>query len=111
MCRRHWFALRSHVRGAVLREYRPGQERDKKPSLRYLAVQQRAIGELAFKPHDEKAAHDSSSYLVRAEIARALCIAHGGGDPLEELTTNEPMPVEDARAMAARLFPAALRYG
>lgn len=43
MCRAHWFSLRKPIRDAIWNEYRSGQEIDKRPSLRYLAVQQRAI--------------------------------------------------------------------
>lgn len=34
MCKSHWYALPKPVRDAVWREYRPGQERDKRPSDR-----------------------------------------------------------------------------
>lgn len=37
-CRRHWFALPPAFRARIWREYRPGQEVDKKPSPGYLAV-------------------------------------------------------------------------
>lgn len=73
------------MRDAVWREYRQGQERDKKPSLRYLAVQQHAIGEVAFKPYDEGAAAASAPYLLNAVRYRLLAIERGEGDPLEGL--------------------------
>jgi hypothetical protein len=41
-CREHWFALSKEMQDAIWREYRSGQEVDKRPSLRYLAVQQLA---------------------------------------------------------------------
>jgi hypothetical protein len=83
MCKRHWFSLRKPLRDAIWREYRPGQENDKKPSLRYLCVQQRAIGELIFKPNDEAAALLAAPYLIRSHDYRRKAVADGGGDPLE----------------------------
>lgn len=82
-CRPHWYKLRKAMRDAIWREYRPGQERDKKPSLRYMAVQRRAIGEIAFKPNDEEAARIAAPYLLESEALRRLCIEQGLGDPLE----------------------------
>lgn len=43
MCRSHWFALPKPLRDAVWREYRPGQERDHKPSADYLDAVREAI--------------------------------------------------------------------
>lgn len=37
-CREHWFKLPKSLRDQVWKEYRPGQEIEKKPSIRYLAV-------------------------------------------------------------------------
>lgn len=37
-CKEHWFKLPKALRDAVWSAYRPGQEIDKKPSLRYIAV-------------------------------------------------------------------------
>ena len=76
------------MRDAIWREYRKGQEIDKKPSLRYLAVTQRAIGEIAFKPHDGEAAVASAPYLLRAEQLRRECISQGLGDPLDGLAAE-----------------------
>jgi hypothetical protein len=36
MCKRHWFSLRKPMRDAIWREYRPGQEDDKRASTRYM---------------------------------------------------------------------------
>jgi hypothetical protein len=83
MCKRHWYALRKPMRDAVWREYVPGQERSKTPTLRYLCVQQHAIGEVAFRPHDEQAAAVSAPYLLTALATRLQCLAEGLGDPLE----------------------------
>jgi hypothetical protein len=85
MCRPHWFSLPKPVRDAIWREYRPGQEDDKEPSVRYLAVQRFAVGRVAFKPHSEKAASISAGYLAQAERYRRLSIDAGDGDPLEGL--------------------------
>jgi hypothetical protein len=78
----HWFQVRTATRAAVLREYRPGQERDKHPSARYMAVQRRAVAEVAFRPRDEAAARISAQYLAESESWRALAISRGEGDPL-----------------------------
>jgi hypothetical protein len=43
MCRQHWFALPKSMRDAIWREYRPGQENDKRPSAEYLRVTREAI--------------------------------------------------------------------
>lgn len=87
-CRMHWFALRKAVRDAIWREYRRGQEQDKRPSWRYMAVQRLAIAELAFKPHDEEAARIAAGYLLEAERFRARAIEAGQGDPLEGLVRS-----------------------
>jgi hypothetical protein len=83
MCRTHWYKVRKPLRDAIWAEYRPGQERDKMPSARYMAVQRRAVGEVAFKPHDEQAARDAAPYLIEAENWRRRAIEAGQGDPLE----------------------------
>ena len=92
MCRIHWFALRKPLRDAVWREYKNGQEISKTPTARYMAVQQRAVGELAFKPNNEKAAHAAAPYLLNSEKWRQRAIEKGHGDPLEGLTENPPTP-------------------
>jgi hypothetical protein len=81
-CKPHWFALSKRLRDAIWREYRPGQENDKRPSARYMAVQRRAVGELAFRPHDEQAARDAAPYMLESEAWRRLAIDAGEGDPL-----------------------------
>jgi hypothetical protein len=75
------------MRDAIWREYRPGQEDDKRPSARYMAVQRRAVGEVAFKPHDEVAAAVAAPYLLDSEEWRQRAIERGEGDPLEGLTS------------------------
>lgn len=39
-CAPHWYELPAPLRAAIWNEYRPGQEKDGKPSVRYLAVAQ-----------------------------------------------------------------------
>lgn len=82
MCRKHWYSLRRELRDAIWREYRPGQENDKAPSARYMAVQRRAVGEVAFRPLDEAAARDAAPYLLESELWRKRAIEAGLGDPL-----------------------------
>lgn len=84
-CKSHWYALRKPMRDAIWREYRNGQEIDKKPSYRYMAVQRLAVAELAFKPHDEEAARIAAGYLAEAERWRFAAIYDGQGDPLAGL--------------------------
>lgn len=85
MCLVHWRRLRKPMQDAIWAEYRPGQERDKEPSLRYLAVQQRAIAEVAFKPNDEDAARRAAPYLLRSNELRKECLRLGLGDPLDNI--------------------------
>jgi hypothetical protein len=42
MCRPHWFMLPKHLRDAIWRTYRPGQEVDKNPSPEYIEAAQMA---------------------------------------------------------------------
>jgi hypothetical protein len=37
-CKKHWYSLPAELRAAIWREYRPGQEIDKRPSQAYLDV-------------------------------------------------------------------------
>jgi len=92
MCRSHWFSLRKQMRDAIWKEYRPGQEDDKRPSPRYMAVQRRAVAEVAFKPNDEKAAADAAPYALDAMRWRQVAIDAGLGDPLAGLAKEETMP-------------------
>src|SRR5262245_57613685 len=90
MCRAHWFSLRKPLRDAIWREYRQGQEFDKSPSARYMAVQRRAVGEGAFKPNDEAAARAAAPYLIESEQWRTRAIERGEGDPLAGIVQNPP---------------------
>lgn len=87
-CRTHWYTLPKWMRDAILREYRPGQEIDKNPSARYVAVASRAVAMMAFKPHDEEAARATAPYILRSEEYRRLAIEHGDGDPLAFLAAT-----------------------
>jgi hypothetical protein len=100
-CREHWYKLRKALRDAIWREYRRGQEIDKRPSWRYLAVQQRAVAELAFKPHDEEAAYITATYLLNSERCRKRAIEEGHGDPLEGL---DPVPIDKALSRVNKKF-------
>jgi hypothetical protein len=91
VCRTHWAALRQIVKNAVWREYRDGQEVRKDPTPRYLAVQRRAVAELAFKPNDEEAAQIAAAYLWESEKWRRVAIEMGQGDPLTGLEDGSPM--------------------
>jgi len=84
-CKHHWYRLPQKIRDAVWREYRVGQEIDKQPSARYLAVQQLACAYLAFKPDSEEAVIKSLPYLQGSIRFQRASIAAGLGDPLEGL--------------------------
>jgi hypothetical protein len=84
-CRQHWFALPKKIRDAIWREYDPGQERRKDPSLRYLAVQRLAVSHTAFRPNDEEAARVAATYLAQAHAFAEQAKAAGLGNPLEGL--------------------------
>lgn len=91
MCRRHWYSLRKPLRDAIWREYRPGQEDDKNPSARYMAIQRLAVAEVAFRPNDEQAAREASPYLAEAWVWRQRAIDTGAGDPLAGLVKQPPL--------------------
>ncbi len=88
-CLQHWRALPVKIQRAIWREYRPGQERDKDASLRYLAVQRLAVAHTAFKPNDEEAALVVAGYLQQALILAKQAVAAGLGDPLEGLLDSQ----------------------
>lgn len=100
-CRPHWWALRKPMRDAIWREYRPGQEDVKNPSLRYMAVQRRAVGELAFRPRDEKAAAIAAVCFLESELWRARASEAGRGDPLEGLSDAPLMSVKEVEGLIA----------
>jgi len=84
-CYRHWYILPQKMRAAIWREYRSGQENDKRPSVRYLAVQRLACAHWLFKAHDEDAVLEMLPYAVEAMTWQKQAIAEGLGDPLEGL--------------------------
>ena len=84
-CKPHWYALPKKYRDAIWREYRRGQEKDRRVSYRYYAVQRLAISGRAFKPHDEQAAAVSGNYMTQALMWQSRSISAGLGDPLEGL--------------------------
>jgi hypothetical protein len=47
MCRRHWRMVPSSLQNDVWRQYRPGQETDKRPSLAYQRAAEAAIAAVA----------------------------------------------------------------
>lgn len=94
MCYPHWRKVPKQIQAAIWQEYRPGQEQDKHPSRRYLAVQQLAIGSVAFKPHDEEAARIAAPYLLKSIVYRQQAIDAGEGDPLPWAKPVAPDDVE-----------------
>ncbi len=104
-CTGHWYALPSRIRNAIWNEYREGQEIDKKPSVRYLAVQQLACAYLVFRPNDEKAVLKALPYISGALECAKKAVESEEGDPLEGLIPKEwpMMPVVKARGKAKTL--------
>jgi hypothetical protein len=81
-CRAHWFRLPAVVRAAVLREYRPGQENDKKPTVAYMAVQQYAVAYLAARDGLQE---ESDQAVVNAIMYEAKTRETTKVDPLRGL--------------------------
>lgn len=105
-CKPHWFALPKKIRDAVWREYRPGQELTKDPSLRYLAVQRLACAYSVFRAYDEKAVLEALRYVGEAITVAKEAEARGLGDPIEGLIPKEwptKPSVKKARAKAKAL--------
>jgi hypothetical protein len=96
MCKPHWFSLRKPLRDAIWRMYRPGQEDDKKPSASYMAVQRRAVGELAFKTNREI----SVRLMLESEKWAAVALLNGECDPLDGLRAH-PLSLELQEAVDA----------
>ncbi len=55
-CARHWLMVPGDLREPVLAHYRPGQERDRRPSARYMGAALRAKAYVARREGHEKAA-------------------------------------------------------
>ncbi len=104
-CREHWFSLPKKIQDAIWREYRPGQETDKKPSWRYMAVQRLACAYLVFEPNSERAATEALLYLHNAVRYAKMAIAGGLGDPLENIVPKDwpTKPPMKARGRAKTL--------
>lgn len=91
-CRAHWYSLRREMQDAVWREYSEGQEQRKDPTARYLAVQQRAVAEIAmYKPRSAKGLANwdevaakliAEPYFKKSAQWRLVAITSGEGDPL-----------------------------
>jgi hypothetical protein len=88
-CLPHWRALPKKIQDAIWREYRPGQERDKRPTWRYMAVQRLACAYSVFKPDDEAAVLEAIPYLQEAVRYAKEAVATGLGDPLEDLVPKD----------------------
>lgn len=104
-CREHWYRLPQEFRDAIWREYRPGQERDKRPSERYLAVQCAARAMLASdRAEFERLAADALVWRMAAFWSRS-------GDPfallpaewraLEMLTLEQMDDASERRRIVA----------
>ena len=104
-CREHWAALPREYQVAIWREYRPGQERDKDPSARYMAVQTLARALLAFKPYDEAAAKLTAELTLDANVWRTRAVREGAGDPFAGLGNPKlvELPLLDHKELAAVL--------
>lgn len=88
-CLAHWRALPKKIQDAIWREYSPGQEVYKDPSLRYLAVQRLACAYLVFKPDSEAAVLEAIPYIAQATRYAKKAVEAGLGDPLEGLVPKE----------------------
>ena len=47
MCLKHWRMVPNDLQKLVWKHYRPGQEIDKRPSVGYMEVQERAVNAVA----------------------------------------------------------------
>ena len=61
MCPAHWFRVPKALRDEVWRHYRPGQERDKRPSPEYLEAARKAIDAVAESERREAEARKKAS--------------------------------------------------
>lgn len=65
-CKDHWYALPRNLRTRIWQTYRPGQERDKKPSQAYLNAA-RAVRDWIIENHPEVKAF-KSTFQRRLEL-------------------------------------------
>jgi len=80
-CGRHWRMLSKNAQSVVWREYRPGQERDKNPSARYLVAQAMVVAFVAGK--DGKMDKDEIAAFI---IERVKAVGMDGSEAVEILT-------------------------
>lgn len=67
MCRHHWYMVPTALRREVWAAYRPGQEDDKRPSVRYLEVTdeaRRVVAELEGKRALWEVEHERYALLI-----------------------------------------------
>lgn len=69
-CLKHWRMLSKKLKDLIWENYRPGQERDKKPSRAYLFYQRQAVNDVARR--EGKAPLEEFKSLEQAEAAAAL---------------------------------------
>jgi len=67
-CKRHWFMVPKPIRDRIWRHYRPGQERDWKPSRAYLEAAKEAVVAVAQR---EGKAPDTRVYDAFLEVVQA----------------------------------------
>lgn len=82
-CPPHWRQTPKWLKQRVWLEYREGQEKDKRPSARYMAVQQFAVAMLAFRDLET-----AIGYLDNSERWRQRAISSRAGDPYEDQMAN-----------------------
>ena len=79
-CGKHWRMLSKNAQAVIWREYRPGQERDKNPSARYLVAQAMVVAYVAGK--DGKMSKDEIAEFI---IARVKAVGMDGSEAVELL--------------------------
>lgn len=87
MCARHWALVPSAWQRIVWREYRPGQEKDKRPSAQYLLVQAIVVAIVACRDRAWTPAQAEAHILERTELVwKSLDRAWVQALPLVDLT-------------------------
>lgn len=56
MCKKHWFMVPKRLRDLIWKNYRPGQEIDKRPTAEYLHIALEAIEAVAKKEEQNRQA-------------------------------------------------------
>lgn len=85
MCPGHWRSLSPELQAAIRREYRAGQEKDKRPSARYMAVAALAIASTIPGGSKDRGETAKRYRIDSAHNWRRIAIHRGDGDPLEGL--------------------------